>query len=232
MRRPPMPVLLFAALAGTVACSTEPVTPPPVIAIAQDPGLSGDNQVAEVGTQLPLGLRVLVTSNNLPAAGVDVAWAVSPGDGEISPVSTTNDQGIATGLWGMPTTSGVKSATASLAGANGSPVAFTAIAAPGPAETFEIQAGNNQSVPVSTEAGEPLIVKIEDQYGNGVDDVDVAWSVISGDATLSTTSNKTDLNGRASITVTAGTTPGPVVIRSIPNFPPGVSEDFTLTVTP
>jgi len=227
-----MPVLLCAALAGAPACSTEPVTPPPVIAIAQDPGLNGDNQVAEVGTQLPLGLRVLVTRNGLPAAGVEVMWAVAPGNGAINPTSTTNEQGIATGLWTMPTTSGAQSATASLAGASGSPVTFAATAAPGAAETFAIQAGNNQSVPASTEAGEPLIVRIEDQYGNGVDDVDVAWSIISGVATLSATTSTTDLNGRASITVTAGATPGPVVIRSIPNSPPGASEDFTLTVTP
>jgi len=232
MRPLATPVLLCAALAGAAACSSDPVSPPAEFAIVMDPGLAGNNQSAEVGTVLPLGLRVLVTKNNIPASGIDVVWAVPPGDGTIGTATTTNAAGIATGIWSMPTTSGVKTATAALSGATGSPVTFQATATPAAADSFAIQAGNNQTVSAGAVAGEPLIVKILDAYHNPVGGVTVAWSLISGDATLSETSTVTGVAGTATISVTAGPTAGPVVIRAIPNSPPGVQGDFSLTIVP
>ncbi len=231
MRHLAIPALCCAALAGAVGCGTDPVTPPPVIQIAFDPAQSGNDQVGVVDSLLPLGLRVLVTSNSLPAAGVDVQWAAAPGNGTIGAVSTTNSDGIATGLWAMPTSSGAKTATATLDGATGSPLTFQATAVAADPASFVIQAGSNQSASVGVAFGEPLITKIEDAYGNGVEDVAVAWSLISGDAVLSDASTPTDLNGTATITVTAGAAAGAVVIRAIPNAPLA-SVDFALTVNP
>lgn len=231
MRRLSIPLSLCAAVAAGAACSTDPVTPPAVIQIVQDPGLSGDGQVAQVGTQLALPLRVLVTSNSQPAPGIAVQWAVSPGNGSIGATGTTNDNGIATTLWTMPLSSGIQAATATLAGANGSPVGFTATALPAPADTFLIVTGNNQTFAVNTQAGEPLVVRVLDEYGNSVPGVTITWSVFSGSATLSATSTNTSGGGTASVTVTGGSTSGAVVVRAIPTAAlPAL--DFNLTVVP
>lgn len=224
-------VVLCPALLTLGGCDTAPVSPPPVFGIALDPLRSGDGQAGKVAQQLPQGLRVLVTRNGLPTEGVEVSWAVSPGDGAIGAVSTSGADGIATGLWTMPTTSGARTATATLAGAIGSPLTFHATAVAGPATSFDIQAGNNQSVPAGTPASEPLAVRLQDQYGNPVPGSSVTWALLSGSATLSAASTDTDAGGSATVSVTAGPTPGPVAIRAIPDVAlPSV--DFALTVVP
>jgi len=223
--------LVCAITLTAVGCSDDATSPPAVVEIALAPASSGNGQSGEVNTALGQNLRVLVTRNSLPAPDVTVQWAVPAGNGALPGASTTNADGIALAIWTMPTTIGDMSATASVSGAVGSPVTFTATAVAGPATSFEVLAGNNQVVAPNGTAGEPLTVILEDTYGNPVSGVAVGWSIISGFATLSDPSVDTDATGRASVSVTAEATPGAVVIRAIPGVTlPGV--DFNLTVTP
>lgn len=214
------------------ACGTEPVAPPADIAVALAPTSSGDGQTGTVGTPLPSNLRVLVTNNNLPESGVTVNWAASPGEGVVAPsVATTDGNGIAIAIWTLPTTSGSLSATATVDGAEGSPVTFTADAVAGPPTTFDIRANDNQTIPPGATTSEPLLVGLTDTYGNPVVGSTVNWSVFSGMATLSALSVDTGPNGTAGVYVTAGPTPGPVVVRAISSQPfPAV--DFNVTITP
>ncbi len=223
--------LLGAAMIIVAGCGDDTTSPPAVVALSLAPAASGNGQSGTVGTQLGQNLRVLVTRNSLPAPDVSVQWAVAAGDGALPAATTTNDDGIASAIWTMPTTSGSASATASVNGAEGSPVAFTATAVAGPATSFDLLAGNNQVVAPGGTAGEPLTVVLEDTYGNPVVGVAVGWTVISGTATLSASSVDTGPIGTASVTVTAGATPGTVVVRAIPavTLP---SVDFNVTITP
>ncbi len=232
MRHLSVVTMFSAAAIGLAGCGTEPTAPPTVIAVSLAPASSGNGQSGQVGTQLVQNLRALVTRNNLPAAGVSVQWAASAGDGVVAPgVATTDDDGIALAIWTMPTTSGGKSATATVNGAQGSPVAFSATAVAGPATTFDLVAGDNQVVAAGAEFGEPLTVSLKDTYGNPVVGTTVSWTVFSGTATLSAASTDTGLTGTAVVTVTAGATAGAVVVRAIPDVTlPEV--DFNLTITP
>jgi len=223
--------LVCAITLTAVGCSDDTTSPPAVVEIALAPASSGNGQSGEVNTALLRNLRVLVTRNSLPAPDVTVQWAVPAGNGALPSASTTNADGIALAIWTMPTTIGDVSATASLSGADGSPVTFTATAVAGPATSFELLAGNNQVVAPNGTAGEPFTVILKDTYGNPVSGVTVGWSVFSGFATVSDPSVDTGATGTSSVSVTAGATPGDVVIRAIPAVAlPSV--DFDLTVTP
>ena len=230
MRPLTVPILLCAALSG-VACADDPVAPAAPLVIEMNPGASGNGQSAEVGSTLPLPLRVKVTRAGQPVEGVVVSWAAGPGNGTVGSASTTNANGVGAVIWVLPTSSGSKSATATLVGAEGSPITFTATANPGQATSFSIFGGNNQTVSVGAAAGLPLAVLLQDQHGNPIVGVDVEWVLVSGSAVLSATGTVTGVIGSTFIDVTGGATPGPAVIRAIPDVALP-SLDFNLTVVP
>jgi hypothetical protein len=224
--------LISVAVAGLLGCSTDNPGPPAEYSIALSPTFSGDGQNGEVDTQLSSKLRVLVLLNGLPAPGVEVQWVAAAGAGVVAPATDlTDDTGLSEVQWTMPTASGNWTATAALSGATGSPVTFHATAVAGAPTSFTIRGGNNQTTPAGTPVGEPLGVATEDTYGNPVEGSTVTWVVLSGSATLSASTSESTASGIATIDVTAGPTPGPVVIRAISDasLP---SVDFQLTVSP
>lgn len=134
-RRPPHPPLhaTLAALAALIGCGGgERAAPnPPTLEIAKPESSSGDAQVAAAGTMLPLALRVIVTADSAPAAGVPVVWATS--EGSVTPaLDTTDEDGVSTARWTLKRLFAQQVAGASLT-SGGAPVRFTAIATPDPA---------------------------------------------------------------------------------------------------
>jgi plastocyanin len=128
--------LVVGALAGIAAgCgggggTTNPPPPPPpppsvTIAMASP---SGDAQTGLVGSALPNPLRVLVTQSGSPKSGSAVTWAISQASGSVNPASSSTDaNGIAQTTVTLPTVAATSTVTATLAGAIGSPVSFSAI---------------------------------------------------------------------------------------------------------
>jgi outer membrane autotransporter protein len=122
---------------------------------------------------------------------------------------------------------------------------------------LEIGSGDGQTAPPNTPFPEPLTVIatgssappiLTDRAGPGGNlrvigppGVTVTWTVVSGSATLKSTTTTTDLRGVASNRAFAGPTPGPVVVRATRDVstPPDVtrttlatpSVDFHLTVS-
>ncbi|MGH7532276.1 MAG: beta strand repeat-containing protein, partial [Gemmatimonadales bacterium] len=105
----------------------------------------GNDQSGTTGTALPNPLTVKVTDahgNAVP--GVSITWAVTGGGGTLSGITDTTD---ATGTstvsqWTLGGTAGTNTATATLAGATGSPVTFTAVSLPlGTTKTWNGTAG-------------------------------------------------------------------------------------------
>lgn len=98
--------------------------------IEKSPVKSGDLQTGPVG--LPLGnqLRVLVTKDGVAQSGILVSWSTSFGRLSASGV-TTNAEGLSAVTWTLGPELGIQAATASLSGATGSPLTFTATATPG-----------------------------------------------------------------------------------------------------
>lgn len=89
-----------------------------------------------------------------------------------------------------------------------SPVTFQVTAVAGAAETIEAVSGNNQTGTPNTQLDNPFVVKVTDDFGNGVSGVTVTFTVTDGSGKLSgdvtTKDVVTGSDGRASITFTPG----------------------------
>jgi adhesin/invasin len=207
-------IVAVAALAAQCGGSSGPTgASQPVIQKAAT--ASGDNQGATVGTALTGPLRVAVTLGGAPQQGTAVTWATAGTGASVNPASSVTDvDGIATTTWTLGQAAGTQHATASLAGATGSPVTFTAAAAAGAATQLALASGDNQAdAPNSTLSG-PLKAKVGDQFGNGVSGVTVAWQVTGGTATVQPASSATDASGIAQTVVTLGGALGAVTVAA------------------
>lgn len=125
-------LFLFTSLALAAACSSNDnggPGPSPTTAIQRAPTADGNNQSGTAGQALPNPLRVLVTQNGSPMAGATVTWGAATGSGALTPGGATGSDGIASATWTLGATVGSQTATASLQGATGSPLQFTAVAA-------------------------------------------------------------------------------------------------------
>ena len=124
---------LLAACGGYGSSTGNPSGPSGPLT-AQTASQAGNNQVASVGADLPIPMRILVRRGGVPAAGVTVNWsATGAGAAMIPGVDVTDANGISTSIWNLGAEAGPHSAQAVVAGAeSGSPVTFMATAlAPG-----------------------------------------------------------------------------------------------------
>lgn len=201
----------------------------PVIAIAKTATASGDLQNGAVGAALGQALRVLVTEDGDPLQGQAVTWTAQEGSMSAG-TSQTNSSGIAIITWTLGSVAGPQTAQAALAGADGSPITFSATAAAGvPAALVEF-AGAGQIGVVNTDFPQQLQVKVTDQFNNPRAGIAVDWAVQSGPVTVGATSSVSNASGVASVTVTAGGTTGAAVVRASAVTVAGVSVDYDLTV--
>jgi plastocyanin len=202
-------------------------TPPSTISIAKTSANNGDAQTATVGQPLASPLQVAVTDGGAPSGGTTVTWATTS-DGTLDPVSAVTDaNGVASTAWTLGTTSGSQTATATLSGASGSPVTFTATANPDAATTLTDAGGNGQVGNINSPLAQQLQAKVADQFGNGVAGVDVAWAATGG--TVSAASVPTNSSGISAVTVTLGGTPGPVTVTATAGSLTGSPLTFTET---
>lgn len=187
-------------------------TPPSTTAIAKTAANSGDAQSATVGQPLADPLQVVVTESGSPSSGVTVAWSTT-GGGSLTPASgATGADGVTSTDWTLGTTSGAQTARATLAGATGSPVTFTATAVADAATTLVKAGGDDQTGQIGGQLPAPVQAKVADQHGNGVEGVPVAWAATGG--TVSSSSVSTNASGVSAVNVTAGGSIGPIVITA------------------
>jgi len=238
MSASPSSVLAAAIVAAGIAgcSSTDPPPPPPPpppptgLVIAQATP-SGDGQTAIVATALPSQLRVEVTDNGSPVSGRTVAWATT-GGGSVTASSDTDASGIATSQWTLGQSAGSQSASATLSGAGGSPLSFTATASAGVAAFIAKAGGDAQSGIITTTLTNPLLARATDQFNNPVSGVSVTWQVTSGMATALPASGNTASNGEAQTMVTIGGTAGPIVIQAMSTGLSGSPLDYSATALP
>jgi hypothetical protein len=224
-------VALFVLLAG---CESGNEVPEVETDIKKTPVASGDNQSWGTAHNLPLPLRVIVTEGGRPVQGIQVSWSVDSGNGYIAPlIPVTGPDGISTARWGMSLTVGTIHAKATLEGANGSPVVFTATAIPNRPDSVRIFSGDGQSGPVNTDLLEPLVVYVGDQFDNPFPGQQIEWLITAGSATLSTSLSVSDAAGLARTFLTLGSTPGDVsILARFPGAETGPRATFTATATP
>lgn len=228
------PLASLALLFGTVLLGCggdgDGGTPPATTAIAKA-STSGDAQTGIVGQPLANPLQVVVTENGAPSAGRGVAWSTTATNASLTSSSTTDANGIASSAWTLGTVSGSQTAQATLSGASGSPVSFTATASPGPATTLAKAGGDQQNGVINTQLASALQAKASDQFGNGVAGVAVGWAVTNGDATVSAPSVATDATGISGVNVTLGGSAGPITITATAGVLAGSPQTFTATAT-
>lgn len=203
----------------------------PELNIEAAPTASGDQQSWSTGHALPNPLRVLVTNRGQPMAGVTVDWVTDPGQGVLTPlIATTGSDGIATARWNLSIRVGAYQARATLDGATGSPVVFSASAYPNFAFQMAISSGDGQSQTVNLELSDPLVVYIGDEFNNPFPEQQVEWIVTSGSATVSPDTSVSGGSGLASTHVILGSTPGPVtVLARFPGATSGPRVQFNVT---
>ena len=207
--------------------------------------VSGNNQTINPGTTAPIALTALVTDlGKNPSDNADVTWTVSPaGSATLSSVVTVTPT---TGIVSARVTDvgpGPITVTVALAGNTAVSYTFT-INVNSMVTALQAISGNGQQAPTGAAFTDPLIVQVNDN-GVALSGVTVTFTVTSGSATVtsqppsgsSTTSAcsgvtcgaVTNSSGQAQVSVTAGSTAGPVVITASVS---GLSQIFNLTVIP
>ena len=191
---------------------------------------SGNNQTVNAGqaTQ-PLVFKVLDSSGLNTIANQAVNFTVSPaGAVTFNPASTTtNAQGLATTTATLASNAvGVITVNATVPGTNLS----TNLTINVSVQVTGVQkiSGDSQSAPAGQPFGSPLVVQVNASNGQPAANVPVSFQ-INGPGTLNTTSVNTGANGRAQVTVGAGSSPGNVTVTASVG---GFSQTFNLTVIP
>lgn len=205
---------------------TVTVQPPTVRTLVP---VNGNNQTGPTRTTASNPLVVEARDNGVAAAGVGLNWAIVSGDATIVTADAATGgtgQGQATVRFGAapgpivvrasrtddPTASATFSLTSTLT------------------RTMVSVSGNNQNAPTRTALPNPLVIEARDN-GIAAPGIGITWSVVSGDATLSSPTPTTDAAGRAQTGVQFGAMPGGVVVRAARADDPSATVDFTVTST-
>ena len=168
--------------------------------------VSGDNQIATVGTTLanPFVVEVHDGTGN-PLVGVGVSFVVRTGGGTLSTGTTTTDaNGQADSTLHLGTDTGVNTVEVSVEGISET-VTFTAEAI---SPTLRSVSGDDQTATVETTLANPFVVEVHDGTGNPLAGVAVTFVVRTGGGTLSAETTTTDANGLAASTLYLGTDAG------------------------
>jgi len=188
--------------------------------------VSGDNQVAAVGSALADSLVVRVTDVlGNPVAGVEVRWA-AVGGGSITPASVLSGaDGTAAAERVLGNTSGPQTAEATSAGIGS--VTFTQTAEAANPTSLVLVSGNEQTGAVGTPLADSLVVRLLDDNGNGVGGKAISWVVGTGGGSASPVTATTNPNGFAATQWTLGPSAGSNLLNAVFSGVPSVP--FTAT---
>jgi hypothetical protein len=206
----PTPVWLALAISMiALGCGEDSTGPrigkPSVVFI-----VSGDNQSATVGTELPAPVVVRVTDDDGDAIpGQLVNFHVVSGNGSVfAGSSITNAQGEARERWTLGTVAAQEQTLEARAvdASSGEALVFArfhATAVPD-AGILSIVSGDAQSFDAGTVAAESLTVRVLDKYSNPVPNVAIQWQPGSNAGSVNPASSPTRADGIAKTQWTTG----------------------------
>jgi len=156
------------------------------------------------GTSLPAAISwTLTDAANRPVADAPVVISVSAG-GSIEPVGISDPAGVVSlPSWTLSPTAGSQYVALEIGGMEASRV--TVDASPDVAVRLQKTSGDNQAAPVNSDLPQPLVVRVVDQYGNGVGGIIVEWRTCDN---LGDYNTPTDVGGHSSAFQSTGPTPG------------------------
>jgi hypothetical protein len=174
----------------------------------------GANQSGAVGTTLPLSITVqAVNSLGVGVPGVVVNFNDGGKGGTFSnPNATTDGTGTATTAYTLPTKAQTVTITASTSGYTPSSLKVTAL--PGSPTAIGLLSGGNQTGTAGQPLPLPIVVRLRDQYNNGVIGLQVSFSANPAGGGFSVNPVTTGTNGQASVVYTLSTTPGKVIVTA------------------
>ncbi len=162
--------------------------------------VSGDNQQAAAGAQLPQALHVrVVNGNGKPVSGATVRFSVLSGGGRVSASQvTTGSTGDAKVTWTLGPQPGEQRVEARLSGLGNDAYIFKATAtAAGAAQLVKVS-GDGQTATVGQKLAQPLVVRLTDAFGNPISGVQVQWLLPpNAKGKLNPAVTKTDASGLA-----------------------------------
>lgn len=153
---------------------------------------------ATVGTVLASAPTFVVkdaAGNSL--SNISVTVAVTSGGGTLVGAPTKSSAGATSvGTWTLGTTAGTNVITVTVSGL--SPLTLSATGLPGAPSKIVAVGGSGQSAPAGTVLSSPVVVKVTDQYGNGVSGQQTSFVVTTGGGTLTgALTATTDITGSA-----------------------------------
>jgi len=218
-RRPLSPVpaaawVVLALVAG--ACSRDSATTGPSHAAGKDFAanlrlVSGDQQVGAIASALGQPIKVkVVDAGGQPVQGATVTFGVRAGGGSINPAANISDAtGIVSSVWTMGTSLGAAKVVALLTNSFVlDSTTFTATATVGPPRLLVKVSGDSQTTIAGTQVPAPVVIGVQDAYGNKLSGVKITWTPGAGSGTASTVVDTTGANGTASAAWTVATTAG------------------------
>jgi hypothetical protein len=194
-RRPALDAARIAALLGALACGEGPPPPrvPERLAIS-----AGDNQQAQVGTQLPTAIAVLVSDRQGPLPGVTVTFAASDPGGFATPeTAATGLDGVATSRWTVGGTLGRQFLAISVPGV--APVTVAATVAAGPPAIVSPVSPPSQFTVAGRLVAAPPAARVTDAFGNPLADQPVSFADPTGRSQVVGGEARTDGAGRAGV---------------------------------
>ena len=159
--------------------------------------ISGNRQVDTVGQALALPLTVVLKDTlDQPIAGATVDWSVVTGGGSVTPSSITGSDGQASATYTLGNLVTPNSIRAFSAVAT-KPVFFTETAVNDVPAQLLRSAGDSQYSEIGVATLDQYAVKVADQYGNGIPQMTVQWTVAAGNGTISAATSVSDDSGIA-----------------------------------
>ena len=214
--------LLFASTSPASEVVSGTITLPSVAAVSVVTNLPSS---IVAGTTLAAPVSwTLTDAANLVVADAPVVISIN---GSRQPVSTSDPTGVVQlQSWTVSQTAGSQYVALEIAGAEVSRVTVEAI--PDAAVSLQMTSGDGQSAPVNSDLPQKLVVRVVDQYGNGVSGVTVEWRTCDG---IGDYNSPTDIDGYASAFQSTGPTPGEFCAMASSSGLAGSPVKFSYSVT-
>jgi hypothetical protein len=228
-------VVLSLGAAGSLiywGCGGDTTSPPEEPRPTTASVVSGNEQQGTVGQQLPDPLIVQINDQGgSPMSGVAVSFSVTQGGGSVSSsTATTAANGQASTDWTLGTTAGAsQEVRATVSGATNVAQTFTATAVPDVAAIISADSGDNQQAFRGTRLADYIVVRVRDQYANGIPNQIVQFTAPAGSGTIDSSAAFTDATGRARTGWTLGSDVGEDTVQAAVAGLIGSPVTFTAT---
>jgi hypothetical protein len=217
----------YRASGSVTASANTTTTTPPITPTYTGPGAGADSVHIPAVTTLLGGQSATLTGDVYQGGsivpGVPIAWSSSDSN-EIVPVAN----GLKTATVIAPAT-GAGNVTITAKTPTGLTTSGAVQYSPAPTSIVKIS-GDGQSVPIGTQAAQPLVVEVRDPTSAPLPNVSVTFAVVAGPTgtSVSPTTIATNGQGRAQATLTAGTAAGPITVTATGQ---GIATPATFTAT-